>query len=81
MIEIRKNNVIIPLSTWNELKKIDYFKEIIEVIEDSDLLEKTKRESKGSIDLDDYIRERALKEHVISKSKRKNLMKKKVGVR
>jgi len=72
MIEIRKNDVVIPLTIWNELKKNDYFKEIIEVLEDSELLEKTKRESKGFVDFDEYVREREEKEHRNSKTKAKN---------
>jgi hypothetical protein len=80
MIEIRKKNVVIPLATWNELKKIDYFKEIIEVLEDSELLEKTKKESKGFISLDEYIIERDQKEYGNSKAPRKNLKTKKLIV-
>ena len=75
MIEIVKKNVVIPLSQWNELKKDDYFKEIIEVLEDSDLLEKTKQNSKGSVDFNDYVREREnkeLKKAGIKKNKAKN---------
>lgn len=80
MIEIRKNEVVIPLTIWNELKNNDYFKELIEVLEDSELLEKTKRASKGSMDLDDYIRDRELKEYGNTKIKRKNLKKSKISV-
>lgn len=80
MIEIRKNEVVISLSTWNELKNNDYFKELIEVLEDSELLEKTKRSSKGSMDLDEYIRDRELKEYGNTKSKRKILKKSKISV-
>jgi hypothetical protein len=63
MIEIRKKNVIIPLTIWNELKKDDGIRELIEVLEDSELLKKTKRESKGFTDFDEYIREWEEKEH------------------
>lgn len=80
MIEIKKDIVLIPLSTWNELKKIDYFKEIIEVLEDSALLEKTKKESTNSIDLDEYIKEREKKEHFKRSGKMKKIKMKKVIV-
>ena len=73
MIEIKKDFVLIPLSTWNELKKIDYFKEIIEVLEDSEILENTKKESNGSIDLDEYIREREKMEQINASGKVKKL--------
>lgn len=69
MIEIKKDIVLIPLSTWNELKKIDYFKEIIEVLEDSEILENIKKESNGSIDLDEYIQEREKKEQINASGK------------
>ena len=71
MIEIRKNSVIIPLTIWNELKKDAYLKEIIEVLEDSKLFEKTKKESKGFIDFHDYMREREELEQSKSKLKQK----------
>ncbi len=80
MIEIKKDIVLIPLSTWNELKKIDYFKEIIEVLEDSALLEKTKKESTNSIDLDEYIKEREKKEHFKGSGKMKKIKMKRVIV-
>ena len=72
MIQIKKNNVVIPIKTWNELKENDFFKDLIEVLEDSELLEKTKKESKGFIDLDDYIRNREVKENMKSKEGKKN---------
>ena len=35
MIQISKTKVVIPVSTWNELKSDEYFKELIDVLEDS----------------------------------------------
>jgi hypothetical protein len=61
-MEVKKNNVVIPLEMWNELKEIDYFKELIEVLEDSRELEKAKSKTKSFINLEDYIKERSLKE-------------------
>ncbi|MBK8553359.1 MAG: hypothetical protein IPL53_20765 [Ignavibacteria bacterium] len=80
MIQIRKKEIVIPLTTWNELKRNDYFKDIIEVLEDSVLLEKTKKESKGFIDLDEYIGYRVKKEQLSQQMNRKKLKKKKVSV-
>jgi hypothetical protein len=68
-MEVKNNNVIIPIEMWNELKQIDYFKEIIEVLEDSRELEKAIAKTKSFINLEDYISERTLKEK-IKKSKR-----------
>lgn len=61
-MEVKKNSVVIPLEMWNELKEIDYFKELIEVLEDSRELEKAKVKTKSFMNLDDYIKERSLKE-------------------
>ena len=61
MIEIKNNNVIIPLSIWNELKQDNYFKEIIEVLEDSKEFEKAKKESTQFIDFKSYDRKRRAK--------------------
>jgi hypothetical protein len=52
------------LAEWNELKKDDYFKEIIEVLEDSELLANTKLNSKVSVDFNDYINERYINENI-----------------
>jgi hypothetical protein len=68
-MEVKNNNVIIPIEMWNELKQIEYFKEIIEVLEDSRELEKAIAKTKSFINLEDYISERTLKEK-IKKSKR-----------
>ena len=36
MLEINKDTVIISRKKWDELKKNDYYREIIEVLEDSE---------------------------------------------
>ncbi|MFZ1320365.1 MAG: hypothetical protein WAT71_02290 [Ignavibacteria bacterium] len=61
MIEIKNNNVIIPLSIGNELKQDNYFKEIIEVLEDSKEFEKAKKESTKFIDFKSYDSKRRVK--------------------
>lgn len=37
-MEIIDDKVIFPLSVWNDLKKDDYFKELVEALEDRDRL-------------------------------------------
>lgn len=45
-MEIIDDKVIFPLSVWNDLKKDDYFKELVEALEDRDrLLELEKNET------------------------------------
>ncbi len=58
MLQVKKNSVIISRKKWEELKKNDYFKEIIEVLEDSEELEKAEKETSSFIKLRDYINER-----------------------
>jgi hypothetical protein len=58
MIQVKNKNVIIPLDTWNELKQIDYFKELIEVLEDSKAFEKAKNDTTSFMDLDKYMTQR-----------------------
>jgi hypothetical protein len=58
MIQIKKDNVIIPLKTWNELKQSNYFRELIEVLEDSKELEKAKKETTHFIDFKKYDKKR-----------------------
>lgn len=77
---IKNNNVIIPLKMWNELKKIDYFNELIEVIEDSRELEQAKLKSKTFVNIDDYIRERKAKYKAVKNSYRKPIKVKKSNV-
>ena len=52
MLEINKDTVIISRKKWDELKKNDYYREIIEV------LEKAKKETTSFIKLKDYINKR-----------------------
>jgi hypothetical protein len=64
MLQIKKDKVIISRKKWDELKKNDYYKEIIEVLEDSEELEKAKKETTSFIKLKDYIKTREKKEQV-----------------
>ncbi len=62
MLQVSKDNVIIPLRFWNELKKNDYFRELIEVLEDSKDFEEAKKETTSFINLNDYMKKRELAE-------------------
>ena len=59
---VKNNNIVIPVKFWNDLKKIDYFRELIEVVEDSRELEIAKSKTKSFVSLDDYIHQRSQKE-------------------
>ena len=61
MIQISKTKVVIPVSTWNELKSSDYFKELIEVLEDSIDFEKAKKDTKSFVDYRTYSKRRKSK--------------------
>ncbi len=61
MIQISKTKVVIPVSTWNELKSDEYFKELIDVLEDSLKLEKAKKETKSFVDFRTYDKMRKSK--------------------
>ena len=62
MLQVSNNHVIIPLRFWNELKKNDYFRELIEVLEDSKDFEEAKKETTSFINLNDYMKKRELAE-------------------
>ncbi len=58
-MEIREDKVIISRQTWEELKADEYYKELIEAVEDrEDLLEAIEKE-KDSIDFDEYDENRS----------------------
>jgi hypothetical protein len=62
MLQVLNKNVIIPLKFWNELKDNDYFRELIEVLEDSKDFYEAKKESTSFIDINDYMKKRKLAE-------------------
>jgi len=74
MLQVSNNNVIIPLRFWNELKKNDYFRELIEVLEDSKDFEEAKKETTSFLNLNDYMKKRELAE-----MKKANKTKKEIG--
>lgn len=61
-MEVTKDNVIIPRKLWDELKSDDYFRELIEIIEDGEDLKLAEEESDYFIDYDEYREERLKKE-------------------
>ncbi len=62
MLQVSNNNIIIPLAFWNELKKNDYFRELIEVLEDSRDLDEAKKLSTSFTDINAYMKKRELVE-------------------
>ena len=58
MIKIDDENVVIPRKTWEKYKEDDYFKELIEVMQDTeDIIEEIKNTTEV-FDLRDYDRQR-----------------------
>lgn len=62
MITYEKDRVIIPRKTWDKYKKDDYFKELFEVLQDSEELDIAIENSTEMIDLRDYDRKRRERE-------------------
>ena len=58
MLKIENNNVLIPVSLWNELKMDLYFNELIEALEDRQELLETRDEPGEFIDFREYDRKR-----------------------
>ena len=67
VLQFKKDSVIISRKKWEELKKDNYYKELIEILEDSDELEKAKKETTSFIKLKDYIKIREKKEQLSNK--------------
>jgi len=64
MIEVAEDKVTFSRETWEELKADDYFRELIEVIEEREALSKAKEETVSFIDLDEYHAKRMKTENV-----------------
>ena len=64
MLEVAEDKVTFSRDTWEELKSDDYFRELIDVIEDRESLLKAKNETEFFVDLDKYHRNRMKKENV-----------------
>jgi len=61
---ITKDKVTFSRKTWEELRKDEYTREVIELIEDSESLIKAKKETKYMIDLDEYHKKRLARNNV-----------------
>jgi uncharacterized protein (DUF1919 family) len=64
MIQTTKNKVIFSRKTWNELKADDYYKELIEAIEDREDLLKSIEETEYVVDFKEYDKKRRAKINV-----------------
>lgn len=54
MLKIKNNNVLIPLSLWDELKSDLYFHELIEALEDRQDLLEAKAKATEFFDFSEY---------------------------
>jgi len=59
-----KDKVSFSRKTWDELYKIDYFREVLEAIEDRESLRKAKEKAEGSISFREYDAKRRQKTNV-----------------
>jgi len=64
MLEVAEDKVIFSRETWEELKSDDYFRELIDVIEDRETLLKAKKETEFFVDLDEYHKNRMNTENI-----------------
>ncbi|MDQ1265293.1 MAG: hypothetical protein QG635_443 [Bacteroidota bacterium] len=64
MIQTTKNRVIFSRKTWDYLKADDYYKEIIEAIEDREELLKSIDETEYIVDFREYDKNRKAKMNV-----------------
>jgi hypothetical protein len=58
MIEVLDDKVTFSRDTWEELKNDDYFRELIEVIEEREALAIAKENTNSFVDLDEYHKKR-----------------------
>lgn len=61
MIKIDDENVVIPRETWEKYKEDDYFRELIEIMQDTEEIIYEIETSKDFYDLRDYDRKRRSK--------------------
>jgi hypothetical protein len=64
MIEIDDEKVVFSRKTWEELRNDNYFRELIEVIEDREEYNKALAETEYFKDYDEYRKKRLLKMNV-----------------
>ncbi len=54
MLKIKNDNVLIPVSVWNDLKNDSFFNELIEALEDRQDLLEAKNASSEFLDFREY---------------------------
>jgi len=64
MLDVAEDKVTCSRETWEELKSDDYFRELIDIIEDRESLQKAKNETEFFVELDEYHQNRMKKENV-----------------
>jgi hypothetical protein len=64
MLEITKEKVIFSRKTWEDLKSDDYYREVIEAIEDREDLLKAIQETEYITDFKEYDKQRRAKMNV-----------------
>ena len=70
VLQVKKNSIIISRKKWEELRKDSYYKDLIEILEESDELEKAKKETSSFTNLREYIKSREKKEQLSAKRHR-----------
>ena len=58
MLQIKNDNVLIPVTLWNELKDDLYFRELIEALEDRQELIEAGNEAEVFFDFNEYDAQR-----------------------
>lgn len=61
---LTKDTVSFSRKTWEELRNDEYFRELIEIVEDREALIEAKNETDGFVDLDDYHASRTKQKNV-----------------
>jgi len=64
MLELSEDKVIFSRETWEDLKQDNYFRELIEVIEDREELLKAIKETEYFVDYEEYRKHRLAKMNV-----------------
>jgi len=64
MMTATKKRIVFSRETWEEMRSDDYFREVIEVIEDREALSKAKEQTEYFVDLEDYHQNRMMRENV-----------------
>lgn len=64
MIQTTKTKVVFSRETWDELYKIDYYREVLEAIEDREELKKAIEETEYTIDYEEYKKQRKARMNV-----------------